>query len=288
MIASLDRISDWLAPPASARSLAWVRIAVMGFACIWLAVIGPDLLARSQLDPARFSPVGLAILTGALTPTAVILSLVAVMGLGLAAVSGRGYRVVAPAFALGLYGLLSYRNSWGHMSHVEHLLMLHVLVLGLAPAGDALRLGSGAEPTPAHARYGWPLRLLMLLTVSTYAIAGLAKLRVGGMEWLTGDTLRLHVAHEGLRSQLVGAPAASLGGMLLPHAWVFQAMALGTVVLEIGAPLALLAGRVRTIWIAGLWAMHLGIWIVMGIGFPYPLSGVAFIAFAWLRGRPAR
>jgi hypothetical protein len=299
----------WLAPVVPARRLAVVRIAVGVFACLWLAGVAVDLLARARFDVARFEPVGLAVWTGRVPPAVVGVALAATLALGVAWVLGAGFRAVGPAFALGLGWLLSYRNSWGHMSHGEHLLVLHVGVLALTPAADALRLrlrgrGRGREhfrerEPAADERYGWPLRLLVLVTVSTYAIAGLAKLRGGGWAWLSGDTVRLHVANEALRVGLVGGTVSPLATWLVPHAWVFAAAAWATVALEVGAPLALLGGRARTGWLVGIWGMHLGIAAVMGIVFTYPLSGVAFVAFVaaergwervgrwWRRRRPA-
>ncbi len=270
--------ADWLAPVVPARRLALVRIAVVGFACAWMLSNAPDLLGRAQLPVARFDPVGIVRWTGPVAPSIVTAILVLVGVSGAMTIAGVGYRIIAPVFAMGSLWLLSYRNSWGHMSHVEHLMMLHVGILALAPAADALRPGAGTAPSPDR-RYGWPLRLMMLVTVSTYAIAGLAKLRIGGLEWLGGESLRLHVAHEQLRMRMIGVGRGGLGAWLLPHAGAFSAMAIGTVVLELGAVVALRSGWIRVVWIGGLWLMHVGIWAVMGIGFPYPLSGVAFLAF---------
>lgn len=274
----------WLCPVVPARRLAVVRIAVGVFAWLWLVGISFDLLARASFDPARFRAVGLAAWTGSVAPAVVGAVLVATLVLGVAWVLGLRYRVLAPPFALGLAWLLSYRNSWGHLSHGEHLLVLHVVILSLAPAADALRVRDrGVESPGDHARYGWPLRLLMLVTISTYAIAGLAKLRGGGWAWLSGDTVRLHVANEALRVGLVGGTVSPLAEWLVPYGWLFAIAAWGTVALEVGAPLALLegrlGGRVRTAWICGTWAMHVGIAAVMGIVFTYPVSGVAFVGF---------
>ena len=40
----------------------------------------------------------------------------------------------------------------------------------------------------------WPVRVAAVVTVLTYVLAGIAKLRIGGVAWMTGDTLRNHVA----------------------------------------------------------------------------------------------
>jgi hypothetical protein len=45
---------------------------------------------------------------------------------------------------------------------------------------------------------------------------------------------------------------------------------------ELGAPLALLGGRIRTAWIAAAWLFHLGVLVLMAILFIYPLTGVAY------------
>jgi hypothetical protein len=274
----------WLCPVVPARRLAVVRIAVGVFAWFWLVGISIDLLARASFDPARFRPVGLAAWTGSVAPAVVATVLVATLVLGAAWVLGLRYRVLAPGFALGLAWLLSYRNSWGHLSHGEHLLVLHVAILSLAPAADALRVRGRdrdrrGERPPDDARYGWPLRLLVLVTLSTYAIAGLAKLRGGGWAWLSGDTVRLHVANEALRVGLVGGTVSPLAEWLVPYGWIFAIAAWGTVALEVGSPVALVGGRMRTAWICGTWAMHVGIAAVMGIVFTYPVSGVAFVGF---------
>lgn len=293
------RALAWLCPAAPARRLAAVRIAVGMFATLWVAGISVDLLARAGFDPARFHPVGLAVWTGRVAPAVVATALAGTMVLGIAWVLGLRHRVLGPVFALGLAWLLSYRNSWGHLSHGEHLLALHVAILSLAPAADALRLRPPAPEPPDDARYGWPLRLLALVTVSTYAIAGLAKLRGAGWAWLSGDTVRLQVANEALRVGLVGGTVSPLATWLVPHAWLFALAAWGTIALELGAPLALVGGRVRAAWIAGAWTMHLGIAAVMGIVFVYPLSGIAFTSMVamervwelperWWRGRRAR
>ncbi len=61
-------------------------------------------------------------------------------------------------------------------------------------------------------------------------------------------------------------------------------MALGTMIVELGAPLALLRGKVRTFMVGAMWFFHVAILGVMAIVFIYPLT---FVAYASLL-RPER
>ena len=93
-----------------------------------------------------------------------------------------------------------------------------------------------------------PVQLMALVTIITYVLAGMAKLRNGGMDWLVGDVLRNQVAFDNLRKELLGAWHSPFGGWAVRYAWIFPPMAVATVVVELGAPVAFLGGRWRTIW----------------------------------------
>ncbi|HEX6418675.1 MAG TPA: hypothetical protein VFZ77_09265, partial [Acidimicrobiales bacterium] len=69
------------------------------------------------------------------------------------------------------------------------------------------------------------------------------------------------------------------GTALVAHAWVFAPLAVLTLVVELGAWVALLGGRWRTAWVAAAWLFHAGVLALMAIVFAYPLSGVAFAPF---------
>lgn len=103
---------------------------------------------------------------------------------GVAFLLGWRYHLSGLLFALLLLWVTTYRNSWGQNFHTESLLVLHVLVLALAPAADVRSLDARAGRTvsaPApDPRYGWPVRLMALITVLAYVIAGEAKLMQAG------------------------------------------------------------------------------------------------------------
>jgi hypothetical protein len=137
-----------------------------------------------------------------------------------------------------------------------------------------------ATPGPAaDGRYGWPVRLTAVIVVVAYVIAGIAKLRIGGLDWLDGDTLRNWVAHDNLRKAVLGDSYSPIGRHLVGHAWLFPPLAVLTVIVELGAGVALVGGRWRTAWVIAAWLFHVGVLALMAIVFPYQLSGVAFAPF---------
>jgi hypothetical protein len=177
-----------------------------------------------------------------------------------------------------LLAVLTYRNSWSHLFHADNLLALHVLVVGLAPAADAWSLDARGRDTkpPPNVRYGWPLRLAALITVLTYVVTGVAKLRYGGADWLRGDTLLHQITFDNARKKVLGSTYSPFAGPLADHPAFLRPFAALTVVVELGAPVALLGRRWATGWTASAWTLHAGIVALMAITFPYPLSVVAF------------
>ncbi|HET9477676.1 MAG TPA: HTTM domain-containing protein [Dehalococcoidia bacterium] len=276
---ALDRY--WRAPAPAAR-LAALRIIIGGFALGYVVIRSGNLGSYAGLPDAQFDAVGaVSLLSGPMPETAVELLpwLAALAGLGF--VLGWRYAITGPAFALLLLWVTTYRNSWGQIFHTENLLVLHVLVLALSPAADALSLDARGRSAaaPDDGRYGWPIRLMCLLTVMTYFITGQTKLRNAGLDWITSDSLRNYVAYDNLRKAELGDTHSFLGAELVSHGWLFQPLAVFTLAVELGAPLALLSRGVARFWVAAAWSFHLGVLAVMAIVFPYPLLGAAFAPF---------
>lgn len=288
MIAALDR--RFLAPVPAER-LAALRVLVGAFGTVYLVVRVPYILDVAALPRSRFEPVGLARLLDEPVPLwSVRVLLAATALLGIAFTLGWRHRIVAPIYAVALLAVLTYSNSWQHVAHTENLLVLHTAVLAVAPAALAWSLDARRKPPssavlPASevstasgviAVSGWPVRLISALTIITYVIAGVAKLRHGGVDWVTGDVLRNLVAHDNLRKIVLGDVHSPIGGALVAHGWLFPPMALASLAVELGAPLALVWRRARVVWVVAAWVFHLGVLALMAILFIYPLTGVAF------------
>ncbi|MBT8248190.1 MAG: HTTM domain-containing protein [Acidimicrobiia bacterium] len=275
-----DLCHSWLSEEAPARRLAVVRILVGLYATVFVAIRTFHWLDVARLPVRRFDPVGvLGGLGGPLSPSTVAgLSGMALLT-AVAFTLGWRFRWVAPVFASLLLVLTTHGNSWGQILHTENLLVLHVIILAFSPADVAFAVGrrQPSDDTPRH-DYGWALRIMTLVVVIAYVIAGLAKLRNGGFDWLTGDVLRNQVAHDNLRKILLGDIYSPVGAWLVQCAWLFPPMAIASVLVELGAPVALLGDRWKKAWAGAAWAFHVGVLAFMAILFPYPISGIAFVS----------
>jgi HTTM domain len=285
--------------PAPATRLAAFRVLTGTFAVVYLVVRLPHLLDAAHFDPVRFRPVGpLRPLDTAPSPGVATAAVVLGIVLGVAYTVGWRFRATGPAFAVLLLFVLSLRNSWGQIFHVDNLLLLHVLIVGLSPAAAAWSLDARRRPPPTapDVRFGFPLRLAAVVTVCTYVVTGWAKLRYAGLDWLSGDTLLHQIAFDNARKKVLGDEFSPFAAPALGHPWLFRPMGPITLLVELAAPVALLGRRAAAVWSSVAWVFHVGILALMWIAFPYPLTGIAFAPFfrleravprlgAWVRSR---
>jgi uncharacterized membrane protein YphA (DoxX/SURF4 family) len=272
---------SWWFEKVPATRLAAVRILVGGFAAGYVLARLPHLLSYARFNPDLFEPVGVVSVLGVPLPAVLVYVLtIATAATGIAFALGYKFRVIGPVFAALLLWTLSYRNSWRMIFHTENLLVLHVIILGLAPSADAWSLDARgrASPKPDGA-YGWPLRAMAVVAVVAYLLAGIAKFRWGTVGWLDGEVLRNLVATDTVRKMLLGSFYSPVASTMVEWSWAFTAFAIGTVVLECGAPLALIGRRAAAVWCLSAIAFHWGVQLIMMITFPYPMFGFAFVCF---------
>ena len=277
----------WLSPAPAAR-LAVLRILVGAFA-LWLVGSHYSMWVEiGRSSPTLFAPVGpVALLRHPLSPEVNQGLLVATLVANVLFVLGWRHRVTGPVFAALLLWVLSYRLSWSMIYHSMNLVALHALVLGFAPAADALSLDArratamvvGRDPAGAW-QYGFAIRLLCAVTALAYFVTGLAKVASPmGWSWATGEVIRSQVAADALRKDVLGETGGPLFQLLYDHVWLFTMMGILTFVVELGAPLALLNKRAGQVWAVIAFLTHWGILFIMGITFPYHLSGILYAPF---------
>lgn len=267
----IEAIGVWWFEPVPTRRVELCRRATFGYAGLWLLVRARYIWGAASLGPRDFRPVGMLSWLGEPPPRSIVMLAWAVGLVACMAVCcGRARRLAPVAAGAALLFIATLVSSFGQVFHSEHLLVIHLFVLAAAANIDSR---SGDRES------GWPLNLMMSATAVTYVAAGLAKLRFSGAEWVSGDVLRQWVAVDNLRKVLLDDPASTVGGRLAGVAWVWGPIAVATLLVELGAPVALRRGRVRLAWVAGAWLFHVGILALMAISFPYQLSGVAFVAY---------
>lgn len=279
-------VGRWWFARGTAKQVAALRLFVGAFALVYLIVRWGELLAVARLPKAHWRPVGVTRLLDGPLPEAVVIAISAVTIVLVAAfVVGVGYRMIAPLAAIAFLWTTTYRNSWGMVFHTENLAALHLLALAVAPAAhawsiDAWRAGRrGTALRDPVVGFGWSVKLCGALTVATYVLAGVAKLRIAGLDWLDGEHLRNQIAIDNLRKALLGDHVAILGNLFLEHPNALTMFCVLTLVLELGAPIALVGDRLGTLWSLGAWGFHLGVVLLMNIWFLYPLLGLAFLPF---------
>ncbi len=263
-------LDAWLTRLAPAEALRALRACIGTYCVVYLAARGAHLLRVVDLPARSFRPIGLLAWLAEPLPAAALYALyAAALGLAIAFARGLLYSLVAPLLSLSLTALLTYRHCWGMIFHTDNLLVLHVVLLSLAPAGRTAR-------GPSR-RAGAVLNAMQLVTVSTYLLAGLAKLSATGPAWALGGVLRQQIAYDALRKMELGSTYSPFGVWLLQAEWLFAPLSAFALGAELLAPLALLGGRVALLWCVAAWAFHFGVLVTMAIAFPYPLSGCGFL-----------
>lgn len=283
---AIAAVEDFIFAPEDARRLAALRIGLFGLLAYRLAVVDYGFVAG---QPATlFDPVSLFHLLSAM-PSAELTSLIQPLAVIVAVLAAAGAlpRATFP-LALGLAVFLNLMlNSTGKIVHNDVLLILCLLPLVATPRTAARewsvgslhrrRLAQSGSPEPGAA-YGWPIRTAMVIVALSYLFVGLQKLRYSGIDWVTSDNLRwvLYGASDGR------ADPNAVGLLIADRAWLSHLLAAGTVALEVGFIACLPLARLRWIFVPGVVAMHLGIWLMMGLDYSAQLLTVIIVFVNWV------
>lgn len=295
----VSRLVDalWFRPAPAARP-AVLRVMLGGYVLWYVGRRYRLFLKIARSDPEMFRPVGAAAYLERPVSVATFRRvLLATLVANAAFALGWKHRYTGPLFSALLLWVLSYRNSWSMIYHSDNVLVIHALILGLTPSADALSLDAAARAVAAagaegwsgahgeldgrdHWRYGWPVQLMGGVTVLTYFVSGVAKVAGPlGWGWASGEALRRQVAVDGLRKEIMGGGAPTLARRLYPNVFLFRAIGVGSLAVELAAPVALTDRRLARLWAVHAFLMHWGILFVMGIRFRYQLSGLIFASF---------
>ena len=288
MTALIAEIRQYWFFPAPSQRLALLRIFTGGFVLLYL-LSRFDILTRiTQVDPSQFAPVGLLQwMPSPLSPNQFLLFFWLLLILNITYMIGWKFKYTGPAFAILQLLFFTYYNSWSVLTHQSNTLVLQILIIGLVSAADSLsfdawraKITKGVESQREHWQYGWPIRLICAATLMTYFLSGTTKVAEGiALEWANGTALRSQIAIYTIRQDLLGVDTSSLFHLLYPYEELFLFFGIATLVLQLGAPLALFGKRLGMIWAIMAWMMHWGTFLLVGITFIYQMSGLVFLPF---------
>jgi len=74
-----------------------------------------------------------------------------------------------------------------------------------------------------------------LVTAGTCFVASWAELRFAGPDWLSGEVLLNHIAHDTVRKDLIECATSPLGRLVLSVPWILGPLAWLTMLVEQGA-----------------------------------------------------
>ena len=163
------------------------------------------------------------------------------------------------AFAVAAWATHTLTVNSGYISLYGVDTMLHIVLFYFVwmPVGDAWSLDQRLGRTAARSSVasGLSLRVLQLHLCIVYLNTGLAKAM--GEQWWSG---------EAIWRALMQPQFAQLDYSWLAHVpWLAAALGWGTIVLELGYPIAIWPRLTRPLWLGGVLLLHLGVGLLMGL-----------------------
>ncbi len=171
-------------------------------------------------------------------------------------------RAIIVAFILSLLIVPFYFN-FGLLHHLTHFPIVILGILAFSHCGDFLSVdallrkwrGQIALPLTSP-EYNWPLALAKVYTVLIYFIAGLQKFKNSGFRWFESENMQILL----LTRPTLTAP----GFWVATHPKIAAISALAIMLVQIGAPLALLHTRWALLCVPSLVGFHLTSFWLMG------------------------
>ncbi|HXM40340.1 MAG TPA: HTTM domain-containing protein [Bryobacteraceae bacterium] len=265
----------WFAPE-TAEELALVR--VVSYVLLLAIYLPLDDRGWTQVSPVFWMPISLFhILSGApRDPTLIRVVQILWKASLLSSATGFLSRLsMATAAALGFF-LLGLPNCFGKVHHLDGFPVLLLCILAVSRCADALSVdralrGSRATRAGPSWKYRWPVRLAQTLFLLVFFAAGWAKVRNGGLAWMTASNMR----SIWLGELFTHIPPTRLGSFLAQSTWLTQFAAVATVILELSALPALFVRRLRMLTLVGLLGLQTCIALMLGVYFTPHLVGYA-------------
>jgi hypothetical protein len=263
-------VSGWLFEPAPLGRVAAFRTLIYLFTAADLVIFTPWVRSHANVPGALYQPLFVGRVLPLPTPTPALVHTIfwTLLILALAAATGRAPRVLGWTVFLLYFEWMIIAMSYGKVDHDRFGLLVALAALptvGGARHGDRTLSEAG----------GWAVRVTQVAVICTYFLAAWAKLRFGGVGWVTSSVLARAIIRRGTEFADV---IAHVPGLLV-------AAQLGIVAFELLSPLIfVLRGRWRYAAIGYFYLFHLFTIATITISFaPHLAAMTSFLPLERLR-----
>ena len=269
-----ERIDPWLFAAEPAGRVRAIRAAIAGLLLVRLAT-GPYAGLAGQ-PAALFRPVWFLAWLDQMPSHSVLVGL-QVLGAIAAALALFGWRERG-TFVLAWVSLLVLDGCWASRGKVQHNDLPLLLVAGVLAAAP---VGIRWVDERRSAAWGWPVRSSIVVVTGIYFLTGFQKVVSSGPAWVLSDNLR-NVMYA---APLTDHPhTAEVSRYVADHPLLAHAVALVTVVVELGAVVALAWPRVRVAYVVAIAILHAGVFLTHGLDYSMWVGTAAVVLIDW---RPA-
>jgi hypothetical protein len=275
----VSRVGRWLTAPVPKGRVAAFRTVVYLFVAGDVVLFTPWVRTHAGVPGELYQPLFVGRLLPLPIPTEALVETVfwLLVALSLAAATGRAPRALGwPVFLL-YFEWMIIAMSYGKVDHDRFGLLVALAALptvGRVRHGDATLTEAG----------GWALRVTQLAVVSTYFLAAWAKLRFGGLDWVTSSVLARAIIRRGteLADTIASVPGVLIGAQF------------GIIAFELLSPLVFaLRDRWRYAAVAYFYGFHAVTIATITISFaPHLVAMTSFLPLerlrpiVWLRSLP--
>jgi hypothetical protein len=266
----VNRVVGWLTEPVPRGRIAAFRTLVYVFVALDLVIFTPWVRAHASSPGDLYHPLLVGRLLSLPTPTPLLVHGIfwALLVVAVAAATGRAPRVLGWAVFLLYFEWMIIAMSYGKVDHDRFGLLVALAALptaGRARHGDPERTEAG----------GWALRVTQIAVVCTYFLAAWAKLRFGGLDWMTSSVLARAIIRRGtdLADLIAGVP------------YLLILAQFGIVAFELASPaIFFLSPRLRNAAVAFFYSFHVVTFATITISFAPHLAAVtSFLALEKVR-----
>ncbi|MEV6298722.1 MFS transporter permease [Actinoplanes sp. NPDC051861] len=257
-------MTRWLTEPVPRSRVAFFRTIVYVFVFLDLVVFTPWVRAHANTPGDLYQPLMIGRLLPLPTPTPLLVNTIfwALLVLSLAAATGRAPRLLGWAVFILYFEWMIIAMSYGKVDHdrIGFLVALAVLpTVGRTRFRDQSLTEAG----------GWALRVTQIAVICTYFLAALAKLRIGGLEWVTSGVLAQAIIRRGTE---LADMIAVVPGLLIVSQF-------GIIAFELLSPLIFVVPQRWRNWVvAFFYSFHVATFATITISFaPHLIAMTSFL-----------